>query len=285
VVELIRSPWRREFNALLAEAHEALILASPFIKEPEAESIVEVLANSNRLDRIQLTVLTDFRADSVLSSSLDITALLLFADRVSRSRIISVPRLHAKVYVADTRRAVVTSANLTAAGLDENVEYGVAFSSPGAVEDIATDILNYSRLGSPVASEVLKDLVALGRDLAEEYAEVQRSVASELRHRFNRKLREASTRFIATQVGGRTPNAVFSEAILYVLSGGPLTTTEMHPRIQRLLPDLCDDAVELVINGQAYGKKWKHHVRNAQQNLKRQGLIHFNGRHWLRAAS
>jgi hypothetical protein len=40
----------------------------------------------------------------------------------------------------------------------------------------------------------------------------------------------------------------------------------------RRLPDLCDDSVELVIHCERFGKAWKHHVRNAQQNLKRGGL-------------
>jgi hypothetical protein len=78
---------------------------------------------------------------------------------------------------------------------------------------------------------------------------------------------------------------VFSEVILYLLSKGPLPTVQMHPLIQRLLPDLCDDTVELVINGQPFGKKWKHHVRNAQQSLKRQGVIQFDGRRWLMQAT
>jgi len=48
------------------------------------------------------------------------------------------------------------------------------------------------------------------------------------------------------------------------------------------LPDLCDDDVELVINGEHFGKKWKHQVRNAQQALKRVGRISFDGKRWHR---
>jgi hypothetical protein len=35
-----------------------------------------------------------------------------------------------------------------------------------------------------------------------------------------------------------------------------------------------------VIDGQRFGKRWKHDVRNAQQYLKRQGIIVFDGRKW-----
>jgi hypothetical protein len=47
------------------------------------------------------------------------------------------------------------------------------------------------------------------------------------------------------------------------------------------LPDLCDDAVELLINGQRFGKRWKHAVRNAQQYLKRSGKIAVKGENWI----
>jgi hypothetical protein len=81
-------------------------------------------------------------------------------------------------------------------------------------------------------------------------------------------------------VGSRSANSLFSDAVIYVLSKGPLTTQELHQRIQRLLPDLCDDSVELIINGERFGKRWKHGVRNAQQFLKKSGTIRFDGRRW-----
>ena len=59
-----------------------------------------------------------------------------------------------------------------------------------------------------------------------------------------------------------------------------MSTVELHPKVQKLLPDLCDDSVELVIDGQHFGKRWKHAVRNAQQYLKLHGQIVFDGKRW-----
>mgnify|MGYP001617338381 CR=1 FL=1 len=68
---------------------------------------------------------------------------------------------------------------------------------------------------------------------------------------------------------------------LYLLQKhGPLTTTQLHPLIQNLHPDLCDDGIDRVIDGVHFGKRWKHMVRNAQQYLKRSGQIRFDGRCW-----
>lgn len=47
----------------------------------------------------------------------------------------------------------------------------------------------------------------------------------------------------------------------------------MNPLIQNLVPELCDDEVDRIINGVTFGRKWKHQVRNAQVQLRRDGII------------
>ena len=86
-------------------------------------------------------------------------------------------------------------------------------------------------------------------------------------------MREARPEFVAAQVGGRTKHAVFGEAIRFVLAQGPLSTAAIHEQVSALLPDLCDDAKPLTINGQTFGRVWKHDVRNAQLDLRRRGVI------------
>ena len=51
-------------------------------------------------------------------------------------RLINPPRLHAKVYIFGSEVAVVTSANLTTKGLDDNIEVGVQVSGNG-VQDLS----------------------------------------------------------------------------------------------------------------------------------------------------
>lgn len=89
-------------------------------------------------------------------------------------------------------------------------------------------------------------------------------------------MRHAKPRFVQAHIGDRSANAVFGDAILFSLRRGPLKTETIHERVRRLLPDLCDDSEELVINGERYGKRWKHGVRNAQQYLKRKGVVTYD---------
>jgi len=276
MVDLFSSPWRKNFERFLKGVESDLLIASPFIKTPEAEWICRTLKSKS----IRLQVLTNVRSESVLNGSLDVAALRLFSDATSNSKIFAVPRLHAKVYVRDSDSAIITSANLTPSGLDLNYEYGVGLHDFQMVKRIRQDIEAYSRVGSAMGSELLAEIDSIITELAGEFQKLQRSVKSRLRQRFNKKLQEANVEFLRAQIGKRSPHSLFSDAIVYVLLKCALSTAELHPQVQKLLPDLCDDELELIIDGQRFGKRWKHDVRNAQQYLKRQGIIYFDGRKW-----
>lgn len=284
MIELVSRTWRDQIYELITSTRDSLLIASPFIKTEEAERVAESLRAGPSGRATHLTVMTDLRPDSVLSGSLDIEALAVLAATGAESRVLNVPRLHAKVYIADADRAIVGSANLTGAGLDGNLEYGLSIEDPGLVARIRDDMSTYGQLGSAVDRVTLDTLAELGADLKLRFAALRRSTAAKLRRQFNAHLRNASYAFIATQVGSRTANAVFAEAILYLLAPRPLSTHELHPKVQQLLPDLCDDSVELVINEEAFGKRWKHQVRNAQQSLKRAGLLRYDGKRWARTS-
>ena len=279
-IELLPSPWRGALEQLLLSVERDLLIAAPYIKATEANWTCDALTRRRSTGALQLRVLTDVRSDSVLGGSLDIGALKTFADSQPGSMVVNLPRLHAKVYAADSQFAIVGSGNLTPSGLDFNYEYAVGLRDPTLVTQLRADLESYARIGTVLDSGSLADLMDVGDELSSEYQRLQRSASSNIRRQFSQKLRRANLAFLRAQVGSRSANSLFGEAIVYVLSKGPLVTHELHPRIQSLLPDLCDDSLELVINGEHFGKRWKHAVRNAQQSLKRMRVIEFDGRRW-----
>jgi PLD-like domain len=194
--------------------------------------------------------------------------------------VVNLPHIHAKVYIADTSFALVTSANLTPSGMGTNFEYGIGIDDSSTVNGIRKDLQSYAQLGNILDLTTLSGLITVTNEVSTEFRKIQRQTNSKFRKQITEKLRTANYEFLRAQVGNRSAHALFSEAILYLLSLGPLPTKELHPRIQNLLPDLCDDSSELIINGQHFGKKWKHSVRNAQQYLKRTSQIKFDGRFW-----
>ncbi len=273
---------RHNFRDFLKGVNNSLLVATPFIKIDEAKWLIDTL-NTSSSSLLSLQILTNLRSDSVLSKALDIEAILYLISYHDKTTVINLPRLHAKVYIADDKKAIITSANLTSPGLELNLEYGVGLSDKVVVQHIKSDFEKYSKLGNPVSKAVLSELSSIGNELSEDYEKVQRSARADLRKKFADKLQNANLEFIKAQVGKRSAHSVFSEAVLYVLRKGAMTTKELHPRIKQLLPELCDDTTELIIDGQRFGKKWKHHVRNVQQSLKNQGLVAFNGEKWALA--
>jgi len=285
MLKLHSTSLRNGLKEVLKSVSQELVIASPYIKTSEAEWVCDELERRKQLSPVRLQVLTDVRSANVLSGSLDIEALNLFAARIPASVVVNLPRLHAKVYVADRSCALITSANLTPSGMDFNFEFGVEFHDSEFVGSVRRHLESYSRLGNILSRQSLAELQIVADELSAEYQKVQKSGASGLKRRFSEKLRTANYQFLRAQVGTRSAHSLFSEAILYALAASPMSTVELHPKVQKLLPDLCDDSVELVIDGQYFGKRWKHAVRNAQQYLKRNGQIVFDGKRWSLASS
>lgn len=279
---LLGPAWRGDLATMLRNARDSVLLAAPFVKHNVAEWLREQI----RAD-VQLTVLTRIRADAIASAALDITALLLLAETAQSARVVALPNLHAKVFVADESSAIVTSGNLTRAGLDTNIECGVLLRQSRLVATVRDQMRSFARLGSQVSAEALADLLPLEEELRRAEAQSRNAVAPEARRQLARITDQAKPRLVGTQIGNRSANAVFSEAIRFVLTSGPRTTVALGAEVSELLPDLCDDGEELVINGERYGKAWKHSLRNAQQHLKRQGVAVYDPdtRLWALAAT
>lgn len=283
--EPLPSPWATTFYSLVGECTGEILIASPFLGTAPITKLGEVLAGGRRGTVPSLHIVTDLSVDSLLSGSLDVGALALLAQRCRGSRVTYLPSLHAKVYVFDSRIAVVTSGNLTEGGLVRNYEYGVLLRDPGIVDKIRADLLRYATLGSDVSVDALIDVTEAIGGVVVARQQVDRSVSARVRALLQQRTQEARTAVLRARATGKTTHGIFSETILYLLDEkGPLSTTQMHPLVKQLQPDLCDDDMDCVISGVHFGKQWKHYVRNAQQALKRQGLITLEQGRWRRTS-
>jgi hypothetical protein len=113
--------------------------------------------------------------------------------------------------------------------------------------------------------------------------EADKSIKTKLRAAFEQRTEAAKLELFKARARGKTTHGIFCDTVLYLLEReGPLRTGELHPLIQHIHPDLCDDTIDRVIDGVHFGKRWKHYVRNTQQALRRKGLIGFDGQRWFR---
>lgn len=279
-VSLLRSPWTEDLQRLLSLVDQNLLIASPFVKRFGTQRILAQLDQRQLRESVRLRLITDLRPESTLAGSMDLEALSELGRNVPGFELTHLPSVHAKVYVADCKMAIVTSGNLTEPGLRGNVEYGVALVDGNVVRQVRSDLEGYASLGADVSMEDVAALAAEMEDLKALYRQAERSVRAQARRAFREKLTSTHVRLLRHRAKGKTTHAIFSDTIRFLLTKGPLPTEELHPLIQLLHPDLCDDSVDRVIDGVHFGKKWKHYVRNAQQYLKRHEEIRFDGSRW-----
>ena len=262
-------------------------MAAPFVSRRPVERFVQQLGR--RRQTVRLEVLTSLRPDRLIDGTLDANALRMLCEDVPGTSVRHLLHLHAKAYVADDHTAIVTSANLTNGGIWRNHELGVAITDPMGVKDIADDLREYGSLGVPIPCDELAELDNLAQQAKGSVASADAATPSryqiertDLYEAINERLiglRTAGEDFVSDPAGSIT--AQFAEAVLYVLRRhGPMPTSELSPLVRNLKPELCDDDLDRVIHGRAYGKRWKHDIRNAQQQLKKDGRIVLEERKW-----
>lgn len=279
-MQLISRAGRDTLGRVLDATNQRLLICSPFITSVEMTRVIERLQSKNNFASMSVDLITDLRPDSILRGSLHIQALLDLFDAGCKVKVTALARVHAKVYLADTNSAWVTSANLTTSGLEHNLEYGVFVDEPAMAANILRDMEDYVQLGSVTTQPQIQNYATVVEALRHDYQAYRKTAETQFRQKFRERLEEASVEVIRLQLGTRSAHAVFADAIVFLLRSGPMTTVEIHPRVQALLPELCDDQHDRVIDGRHFGKLWKHHVRTAQQHLKRASIVEYQNGVW-----
>lgn len=279
-VRLLSHPFGEVVLSRLAEASRSLFLCTPYVTDTvfETRSARRLM---QRLPRLTVTLLCNMSLKNVASGATDPRGVIRLSARARAMHINHHESLHAKVYVADSACAVVTSANLTIGGFYRNVEYGVLIEDRTVVARILADLQRYTDLGASLDPGVLERIAALAPRIQQAQTVLRTAVVRRLPPDVRREYRHLEDELLRRKLRGEgTVNAIFSRTILYVLAHGPLDTSAIHERIREIHPDLCDDRVDRVIGERHFGKKWKHAVRNAQQHLRRRGLIEWVDRRW-----
>ena len=163
MIETFGRPVRAHVENLIRTARRSLLIVSPFISSQQAGWLLNLVATKPHPAAVR--TLTSINERSVGAGALELEALVQLATAPAGGEVVNLPRLHAKVYVADSDAAIVTSANLTRGGLEGNYEYGVVIHEPEVVARIRKDIEDYARLGNQLTQVELFHLCELGREL------------------------------------------------------------------------------------------------------------------------
>jgi hypothetical protein len=272
--------WKESLASLLSGAESDVLISSPYVTQRGTDFVVKNASPDMRTNG-KITLLTDLSPLNVAQGATSPGAIHSLIDAFPQATVRHLPRLHAKVYVADLKQAIVTSGNLTAGGLGLNYEYGLVLDQALSVGIIRDDITEYAGLGAGIGSERIVTYRQVAEQTRVAFREQQRTVSRAARKLFEEALRDADDELIKLRVAEGPIHTVFAKTILYLLRReGPLATEQLHPLVQEIHPDLCDDSVDRVIDGVRFGKKWKHAVRTAQQQLKKRELIELQGGLW-----
>lgn len=129
---IIKSPSYNNFFGLIKESKNNIYLCAPFIKKEVVDRILE-----NKKDGIEMVVITSANISNFLCGSLDISAIKELIEQGVIVR--NYQNLHAKIYIFDRKKALVTSANLTNNALYHNFEYGVLIDDNTIADKIYDD--------------------------------------------------------------------------------------------------------------------------------------------------
>lgn len=128
IMQIINSPWRKQFEAFVASAQKELRIAVPYYSEDVIKMILE---RSKATHKHFLLRLSDREVCDGVQSPRAVRLLQEHDCKVKFGK-----DLHAKIFIADRNRAIVTSSNLTNPGLSENAEVGVLIDEPKAVQAV-----------------------------------------------------------------------------------------------------------------------------------------------------
>lgn len=277
--------WRDSLGRLFASARRELLVCSPYITE-DGTSFVEECSHPKLRNDGRCTVVTNLAPVNIVQGATDPHALQHLSRSLSRVTVCHLPRLHAKVYVADTASAIVTSANLTFGGVRANYEYGIHITDRQTVAQIRSDILGYSELGARLSDGQLARYVEVADEVRNAFQRQQRSITKTAKTTFEQLLHKAEDELIGLRLSGVSATQVFERSIEYLLRRhGAMTTPGLQSQIAAINPDLCDETVDRIINGRHFGKRWKHMVRAAQSHLKDRGLIELRAGRWRMVAT
>jgi phosphatidylserine/phosphatidylglycerophosphate/cardiolipin synthase-like enzyme len=126
---IVTSPTDRWLRAALEDCKADLSVSSPYVGR-YLHNVVAKLEHNISLTLLTRTLLADFA-----TRSSDLEAVHPLA--VRSGGVLSLSSLHAKVYVIDNKRALITSANATLSGMYRNRECGFEIKRRDDVQRLA----------------------------------------------------------------------------------------------------------------------------------------------------
>jgi len=162
--------WKRpeaaDFREVVASAESKLIMCSPFVTRYGLNVVGSALQGGLK----EVEVWTRLKLRDWVTGAGEPDALLDFLDSLpsgTHSHLFSSDLLHAKFFIADDKKGIAGSANLTRGGLGGNIEVGAVVVAP-EVNELLAYAQDTRGLLTPTTRKELSDFVTRAQRLAPE---------------------------------------------------------------------------------------------------------------------
>jgi len=279
-MEALQRGWDKNLTMMFNNVKSELTISSPYISDAGANLLIKSVSNSFK-EKGLLRFITDLSPKNIYQGSTNPFSFEKFFKEINLVQVFHLSKLHAKVYIQDNKKAIITSGNLTAGGLYNNFEYGILTEDSRLVSYIKNDLTDYGNLGALINFKDIQNYCNLSERVSEIYLKKEESFNIEVENQFIDAIEKANDELIKFKLAGGKIHPVFQKTILYILNKyGALEQDTINGLIQEIHPDLCNNEVERVINGVAFGKKWKHAARTAMQRLKKHKTVELINGKW-----
>lgn len=280
-MEALQKGWSNNLVTLFGNVKSELTISSPYISDAGADLLINSVSGSFK-EKGLLRFITDLSPRNIYQGATNPFSFDKFFKEINLVQIFHLPKLHAKVYIQDNKKAIVTSGNLTAGGLYNNFEYGILTDDANLVSYIKNDLTDYGNLGALVNHKDIQNYSNLVGKVSDIYIKKEKILNKNIEIKFNSAVEKANDELIKFKLAGGKIHPVFEKTILYILNKyGALDQNTINGIIQEIHPDLCNNEEDRIINGVAFGKKWKHAARTAMQQLKKQGNVEIINGKWI----
>lgn len=123
MLELLNKPINDQFFDLVSSSKSIIRLCAPYVKSEIVNNIYSLKKSS-----VDVEYISNFSLPNFYKKSSDIEAFETIMNR--KDKIFNCQTLHAKFYIFDDKKTIITSANLTSSGFKRNIEYGVFIDDP-----------------------------------------------------------------------------------------------------------------------------------------------------------
>lgn len=131
-MKIIKTPWKECFLDMVSASKKSIKITSPFIKENICTELLSAKSNNAKLE-----VITSFKLMNIYAGALDTMGLEKIL--AQKGVVKNYPKLHAKIYLFDDEKVVISSCNLTNGGLLNNYEYGIYSNESALVNQVVSD--------------------------------------------------------------------------------------------------------------------------------------------------